>query len=299
MKLKFKDVLPNPRRDLKRNPLKREKIEELVTSINTTGFWDNVLTRKNKAGKYELAYGHHRVQAAIEAGLESADFIVKDLSDALMIQIMDNENREVYGSSPASLIESVRAVVEALDEGSIPPFDIDPKTRKEVIHYAPSYVPNNDEDVSSKPSQKAYTAKHIAVFLGRTVPNEEGREGVRAPDEIKAALRALGLKELGHFSDSMLITKDRTGSPKPITTKEFVKITGDITRDVVKVQERQGKTRQELETLRAEQLEIQAKAKADKKSADEAEKKRIKEISAAREEENFKKAEALAAKLKK
>jgi hypothetical protein len=67
----------------------------------------------------------------------------------------------------------------------------------------------------------------------------------------------------------------------------------------VKVQERQGKTRQELETLRAEQLEIQAKAKADKKSADEAEKKRIKEISAAREEENFKKAEALAAKLKK
>src|ERR1035437_10086747 len=111
MKLKFKDVLPNPYRDLKGNPLLKEKIAELVASINTTGFWDNVVVRKNKAGKYELAYGHHRVQAAIEAGLESADFIVKVFTNAQMIQVMDGENRETYASSPASVNESVKAVV--------------------------------------------------------------------------------------------------------------------------------------------------------------------------------------------
>ena len=141
MQLKFKDILPNPYRDLKGNPLLKEKVAELVSSINTTGFWDNIVVRKNKAGKYELAYGHHRIAAAIEAGLESAEFIVKDLSDALMIQIMDNENREVYASSPASLIESVKAVVQALAESAIPAFKIDPKTNKEILRYAPSYVP--------------------------------------------------------------------------------------------------------------------------------------------------------------
>src|ERR1035437_6163342 len=139
MKLKFKDVLSNPYRDLKGNPLRKEKIAELVASIKTTGFWDNVVVRKNKAGKYELAYGHHRVAAAIEAKEESADFIVKDLSDALMIQIMDNENREVYASSPKSMIEAVKAVVQALAVGSIEPFDLPLEKLGGNVRYAPLY----------------------------------------------------------------------------------------------------------------------------------------------------------------
>ena len=53
------------------------------------------MVRENKAGKYELAYGHHRVQAAIEAGLIEADFIVKPLDDAMLIKVMDYENREL------------------------------------------------------------------------------------------------------------------------------------------------------------------------------------------------------------
>src|ERR1035438_9159850 len=103
MILKLKDILPNPNRDLKANPLDPAKIAELVASINTTGFWDNVVVRKNAAGKYELAYGHHRLAAAIEAGITEADFIVKSFDDELMIKVMDNENREAYGTSPLSL----------------------------------------------------------------------------------------------------------------------------------------------------------------------------------------------------
>src|ERR1035441_714855 len=119
MKLKFRDVLSNPYRDLKGNPLLKDKIAELVASINTTGFWDNVVVRKNKDGKYEMAYGHHRLAAAIEAGITEADFIVKTFDDELMIKVMDNENREAYGTSPLSLIESVRAVVKGLSEGRV------------------------------------------------------------------------------------------------------------------------------------------------------------------------------------
>src|ERR1700675_1368833 len=137
MTLKLKDILPNPFRDLKSNPLIEDKIEELVGSINLTGFWDNVVVRKNAEGKYELAYGHHRLAAAIRAGLLEADFIVKTLDDATMIQIMDNENRETYGSTPLSLIESVKAVVASLAKGTIKAFVIDEKVRRDTLRYAP------------------------------------------------------------------------------------------------------------------------------------------------------------------
>jgi hypothetical protein len=102
--------------------------------------------------------------AAIRAGLTEADFIVKDFTDALMIQVMDNENRETYGSSPASLIESVKAVVQALAKGLIPAFEIDPKINKQYLRYAPSYVPG----VSASSSEAhPYAASNVAVFVGR------------------------------------------------------------------------------------------------------------------------------------
>src|ERR1700674_4155249 len=143
MKLKLKSILPNPFRDLKTNPLLEEKIADLMGSINLTGFWENVVVRKNTEGNYELSYGHHRLEAAIRSGITEADFIVKKFDDAKMIQVMDNETRETYGSTPQSLIESVKAVVQSLAKGTIPAFEIDPKGRKDTIRYAPSYAPGD------------------------------------------------------------------------------------------------------------------------------------------------------------
>jgi hypothetical protein len=286
MKLKFKDVLSNPYRDLKGNPLLKEKIAELVASINTTGFWDNVVVRKNKAGKYELAYGHHRVQAAIEAGLESADFIVKELDDSMMIQIMDAENRETYQCSPASVIESVKAVVAALAEGTIPPFNVDASTRKDAVRYAPSYVAGKEP---ARIGEHPYTATLVAVFLGRTYNRERGG----ADTAVVAALNFLHLKELGVINNSVLV-KDN----QPITARKLFDITADIKKRTEVVQERQGKTAAELETLRAKQWEAQAKAKADEKAAEEAHRALVKQRTDALREENERKADALAKQIK-
>jgi len=293
MRLKFKEVLPNPHRDLKGNPLLKEKIAELVASIKTTGFWDNCLVRKNKDGKYELAYGHHRVSAAIKAGEESADFIVKDLSDALMIQILDNENREVYASSPASMIESVRAVVNALAEGSIPPFQIEPKTP--CLRYAPSFIEANDVHTRGveHDKSKAYTALHIARFLGRTYEvNTKGEED-RPTKAIKAALDFLCLQEMGKINKAVLVKDNR-----PISTTKLLEITEDIKQRHVAEVVRRGKTQQELEALRAKQLEAQAKAKADEKKAEEDHKALVRKMADAKRAENEAKADALAKQIK-
>ena len=303
MKLKFKDVLSNPYRDLKGNPLLKEKIAELVASINTTGFWDNVVCRKNKDGKYELAYGHHRVAAAIEAGLVEADFIVKNLSDSLMIQIMDNENREVYASSPASLIEAVKAVVGALAEGSIEPFFTETKSAHGGVRrfrYAPSYVPSEFEEDEKvlQDIKKAYTALSVARFLGRAqkVTNESllasGRTEVPAP-AIEAALDFLCLQELGKINKSVLVKDGR-----PISSSKLAVITTDIKQRYVAEVVRRGKTQAELEALRAKQLEAQAKAKADTDKAEAERKALVKKLADAQREENDRKADALKAEIK-
>ncbi len=99
----------NPFRNLKRLPLKPEKVQILKDSIDTTGFWENIVVRvhPSKPGFYQLAYGHHRLQAVKESGIKSATFIVSELSDELMVKIMANENMQEWSSSLNVIVETV------------------------------------------------------------------------------------------------------------------------------------------------------------------------------------------------
>jgi len=289
LKIKFKDILSNPYRDLKSNPLIPAKIVELGVSINATGFWDNVVVRKSKvAGKYEIACGgHHRIAAAKEAGLTEADFIVKEFTDAQMIQVMDAENREIYASSPASVIESVKAVVAALADGTIQAFEVDPKTNAQHIRYAPSYVAGKEPSSRSNASIP-YTSTLVAKFLGRVYPNG------RADTSVEAALNFLHLQELGAINKSVLVKEGQ-----PITARKLFDITADLKKRTEIVQERRGKTAAEIEALRQQQLEAQAKAKADEKKAEEERKALLKKLADAERAENEKKADALVAEMKR
>jgi len=115
MKVKIKDLHPNPFRDIKNYPIDQEKVESLARSINQTGFWDNILARKSN-GKVEIAYGHHRlVVLKRDCSPEFVvDIPVKDLDDATMIRIMANENDESWGLIPAIIHETVRVAYEYL-----------------------------------------------------------------------------------------------------------------------------------------------------------------------------------------
>jgi hypothetical protein len=109
---------------LKFNPLNPEKLEALKSSISETGFWSNVIVRPHpeKQGKYQLSYGHHRLQSAIDTGLTEAEFVVRDLDENMLLKMMELENSESYRYCPLSLLESVKAVVNALAAGRIAPF---------------------------------------------------------------------------------------------------------------------------------------------------------------------------------
>lgn len=122
-------VRSNPFRDPKLYPLHRAKIESLKMSIRSTGFWDNVLARRvsplgatsNADDVFQLAYGHHRLQALkelIDEKVIEDDFIVeipvRKLDDATMIRIMSNENMEEYKVTSDIIDETVRVTREFL-----------------------------------------------------------------------------------------------------------------------------------------------------------------------------------------
>jgi hypothetical protein len=198
--IKFKDILPNPYRDLVHNPLREETIEDLRSSVRATGFWDNVSVRKAKQkGKFELGFGHHRIEAAKREGLTEANFIVQNWDESKMIKVKHDEDKARKSFDSATMIESVRAVVNALAAGAIPPFEVGTDTPKRYLRYAPSFVAG--ADVGRSPAQ-VYTSLHIAEFLGETKVKEGGRK--KANDSVVTALDALALIEQQELSEASL-----------------------------------------------------------------------------------------------
>ena len=114
MKVEVKNLRPNPFRRIKTYPIDRDKIRALKISINETTFWDNIVARKNN-GKFEIAYGHHRLVALKELGIKKVDIPVRQFDDAMMIRIMANENLDDWSLRPAVIHETVLTTKEFLD----------------------------------------------------------------------------------------------------------------------------------------------------------------------------------------
>jgi len=163
-----------------------------------------------KPGKYELVYGHNRLEAAKRSGLTEAGFLIRtDITDEQMLLRMDQENRETWGTDIRSTIEAVRGVVSALAGGQIAGFTIKPFTPGRYIYFAPSFVPGRKPNTNTF---CAYTLRDVAKKLERT--QKDGRGDFRPTPEIVAAMGALSLIERGLLQENTLYTVNReTGLP--------------------------------------------------------------------------------------
>jgi len=104
------EVVANPFRRLDLYPLDEAKIVKLRSSIDRTEFWENVVARKSN-GHFEIAYGHHRIEAARRQLGKKAKvtLIVRDLDDETMLKMMAADNDDAYDLSPAFILETVAA----------------------------------------------------------------------------------------------------------------------------------------------------------------------------------------------
>ena len=95
--VKPENINANPHRMLGKYPISQSKVDALISSIHSVGLWEGMIARKHN-GKYELAFGHHRLEAAKQAGLETIPLIVRNLNDEQMLQFMGRENLEEFNT---------------------------------------------------------------------------------------------------------------------------------------------------------------------------------------------------------
>lgn len=163
----IKDLLSNPFRRVEHYPIRREKVEALKESIERTGFWDNLLVRPAKNGKYERAFGEHRSAAINElfSPNRKVGVIVREISDEDMIRIMARENMEEWGKTSGIVeMETVHSVVQAYADGKITLVVPPPSSNATVVRSAPLFAP--EKTVPFFQIKKPYTISSIVNFLG-------------------------------------------------------------------------------------------------------------------------------------
>jgi len=123
MRVKIKDIRPNPFRDFDLYPINPEQVQRLRQSMTSLGFFSGVTLRKADGG-YEMAAGHHRLEAAVTAKnddgtpmFDSIEAVVSDYTDYQMVEIMMTENLTQRGHNAASTLDSVAAYARIVAKG--------------------------------------------------------------------------------------------------------------------------------------------------------------------------------------
>jgi len=101
---------PNPLRQLEKYPYSQQKIDALRKSMRDVGCWEGVIGRA-LGNRIELAFGHHRIEAARQEFGEDCKVpvIVRQLTDEQMLQFMGRENLEDWNADFLVMLESWEA----------------------------------------------------------------------------------------------------------------------------------------------------------------------------------------------
>lgn len=114
--VKLTDVESNPHRNPESYTFDQPKIDSLKEKIADTSFWENLLARKTKDGRIQLAYGHHRLEALRQLVAEGLTEFTEikinvrpetQLTSERMLKIFANENADEWGENPQNLCMTV------------------------------------------------------------------------------------------------------------------------------------------------------------------------------------------------
>jgi len=255
MKIKLSEIIPNPYRRLGDYPFDEARLQGLINSINNTGFWDNVLCRNN-GDKYELAYGHHRLEALrrIYGDDHFINIPVKEITDADMIRIMADENVTIYEHDPKVITETVRVAKTFLEDnpGEIEKLivstshDVPRRTQRAIndgvgteliirflggnwserkVLGALRILRQNNPDIA----QSAPTISHAAVVANEELTPHEQKQVVKRIQEGKkdyeGHVRPLTVGETKKEVDAIVNRKliQRGERPLPLVTSDDIK----------------------------------------------------------------------------
>lgn len=118
MKIKLRQLTPNPYRDIGNYPIDKNRVAKLKGSILNTEFWGGLVCRKHltKKGFYQIAFGHHRIEALKDLEYTEIPMTVLIYTEAQMLQAMAEENREIGQHDIKIMTQTVEQVKKFLDE---------------------------------------------------------------------------------------------------------------------------------------------------------------------------------------
>lgn len=114
MKAKIGDIIPNKFRDFDTYKIQDDHVESLMESIRELNQWDAIPARKTDGGKYEIACGHHRVEAMKRLDITHVELNVSNRTDDEMLKIMVSENSTQRGHDVPAMMDSVSAITKRI-----------------------------------------------------------------------------------------------------------------------------------------------------------------------------------------
>ena len=239
-----------PNRYQPRRQFSPDELEELAASIRSQGVIQPLLVRRDDVG-YELVAGERRLRAAALAGLDQVPVVVKEISDAKMLEISIVENIQRANLNP---MEEAEAYFRLIDE-----FDLTQEQAAERVGKSRSAVANFLR-LRQLPDPIKESILEGALHMGHA----RALLGVDTPVKQQAAWREVIAKKLSVRETEALI-KRMNAPPKPDLAPEptpeqryYRDISEDLSRHFgtrVRIQRRGKKGRLEIDFFSDDDLD--------------------------------------------
>ena len=223
MKIRIRDIEPSPIRVSSK--LNEDRVDMLIGSIRTNG-WKGVLycrPHPTKKGKYQLQFGHHRIEAVKRLGWTELEVgkhitIEDDVKDYEMLWILVDENRNYMQHEADTQISAVKALRDFLNN---------------IMRSFETWQEAIDSDSTNYKFIicRIYPEPMANKIWGRVCSTGVGRDAILAFLNIKReSLREkwnsneidLGLKMLKGIEKDKLDEEALLSFPNQYQTKEFV-----------------------------------------------------------------------------
>ncbi|WP_319523731.1 ParB/RepB/Spo0J family partition protein [uncultured Desulfosarcina sp.] len=242
--------LIRPNRYQPRRQFSSDELEELADSIRSQGVLQPLLVRPDDVG-YELVAGERRLRAATLAGLSQVPVLVKEISDAKMLEISIVENIQRENLNPMEEAEAYHRLISEFDLTQDQAAERVGKSRSAVANFL--RLRQLPDPIKSSIMEGVLSMGHARALLGADTPAKQ-----------QAAFREVVAKKLSVRETEALIkriNKQKKPAATPEMTPEqnyFNDISEDLSRHFgtrVRIQRKGKKGRLEIDFFSDDDLD--------------------------------------------
>ena len=242
--------LIRPNRYQPRRQFSSDELEDLAESIRSQGILQPLLVRPDDVG-YELVAGERRLRAATLAGLSQVPVLVKEISDAKMLEISIVENIQRENLNPMEEAEAYHRLISEFELTQDQAAERVGKSRSAVANFL--RLRQLPDPVKSSIMEGVLSMGHARALLGADTPAKQ-----------QAAFREVVAKKLSVRETEALIKriyKQKKPAPTPEMTPEqryFNDISEDLARHFgtrVRIQRKGKKGRVEIDFFSDDDLD--------------------------------------------